>query len=231
MKKNETNTRKIELEEKGKIVDALAHYVEQYRHYPKSTYEFLRDSQLQSKQFRQHFQSLKELKKEVWIFFFDQTVQLLEAEEVYFEYSAREKMLAFFYTWLQTLSHYRKYVAFVWNHKSPLDLIPKEMKPFKRVFKKYIDYLLKAGKETGEIAKRPLIGQPIEEIAWLQLPFILGFWIKDHSRHQEKTDVAVDKTVNMTFDFLSRTPVDSMFDFTRFLFKNRELKLIRWLRK
>jgi hypothetical protein len=51
--------------------------------------------------------------------------------------------------------------------------------------------------------------------------FILNFWVKDPSQQFEQTDVAIEKAVNTSFDLIGKTPLDTIFDFAKFLFQNR----------
>lgn len=57
------------------------------------------------------------------------------------------------------------------------------------------------------------------EGAWLQMLFLLRFWIRDDSPGFEKTDMAIEKSVNTIFDVFDNTPLESVLDFGKFLFK------------
>ena len=59
------------------------------------------------------------------------------------------------------------------------------------------------------------------EAAWLQTLFLLKFWMDDHSPQFEKTDVAIEKSVNTVFDVFDNTPLERVLDFGKFLFKER----------
>ena len=43
----------------------------------------------------------------------------------------------------------------------------------------------------------------------------------DHSPQFEKTDVAIEKSVNTVFDVFDNTPLERVLDFGKFLFKER----------
>ena len=57
------------------------------------------------------------------------------------------------------------------------------------------------------------------EGAWVQFLFILKFWMEDTSADFEKTDIAIEKSVKTIFDVFDNTPLDSIIDFGKFLFK------------
>ena len=61
----------------------------------------------------------------------------------------------------------------------------------------------------------------IEESAWLQFLLTLRFWMDDASPRFEKTDIFIEKSVNTTFDVLDTTPVKSIIDLGKFIFKEK----------
>ena len=101
------------------------------------------------------------------------------------------------------------------------DLSPKFLTSFKSEFKTYIDNLVAEGLETEEIVKRPIITDRYYDGLWLQLMFVINFWIKDDSTNFEKTDAAIEKSVNLSFELMGKGPLDMMVDFAKFLYQNR----------
>ena len=61
--------------------------------------------------------------------------------------------------------------------------------------------------------------QLFSEGAWLQFMFLLNFWRLDDSASFEKTDVAIEKSVNTIFDVFDNTPLENILDFGKFLYK------------
>jgi hypothetical protein len=61
----------------------------------------------------------------------------------------------------------------------------------------------------------------LQESAWIQLLLTLKFWMEDQSASFEKTDVFIEKSVNTSFDILQMTPLKSVLDFGKFLFKEK----------
>jgi hypothetical protein len=49
--------------------------------------------------------------------------------------------------------------------------------------------------------------------------FVLMFWVKDESAEFEKTDEAIEKSVNLAFDLMGKGVVDNVFEFGKFLFQ------------
>lgn len=49
----------------------------------------------------------------------------------------------------------------------------------------------------------------------------MNFWKSDDSAAFEKTDVAVEKSVNTIFDVFDNTPLENILDFGKFLYKEK----------
>ena len=54
--------------------------------------------------------------------------------------------------------------------------------------------------------------------------FVLHFWVRDDSANFEKTDEAIEKGVNVTFDLFERSPIDNLFEYGKFLTQNSQMK-------
>jgi len=61
--------------------------------------------------------------------------------------------------------------------------------------------------------------QVFSEAAWAQFLFILKFNLEDDSPGFEKTDVAIEKSINTVFDVFDHTPLENVIDFGKFLAK------------
>ena len=49
----------------------------------------------------------------------------------------------------------------------------------------------------------------------------IKFWIDDTSKAFEKTDVFIEKSVNTSFDLIDTTPLKSLIDFGKFIYKEK----------
>jgi hypothetical protein len=59
------------------------------------------------------------------------------------------------------------------------------------------------------------------EGAWVEFLFLMKFWLDDTSKGFEKTDIMIEKAVKATFDVLDTTPIDSLIDFGKFVWKEK----------
>ena len=78
--------------------------------------------------------------------------------------------------------------------------------------------------EEGNIEKPSYLQHPpkiFSEAAWVQLGFLLKFWVEDTSESFEKTDQAIEKSVQTAFDVFENTPLSTLIDFGKFLWKEK----------
>jgi len=194
----------------------LAHVAETGKR-PNWPYKFLEGSPLEDANFYKTYRTITELEQEVWAGFFEETAATLYAEAIYEQYSVREKILAFYFTLIEVLKPYKGYVAQNFQGYFLKLLSHRFMKQFKEQFTEYSKNLLEEGQVREEIAGRMVLNSQYDKLLWVQLLFVLFYWVNDHSEAGEPTDAAIEKSVNLTFDLLARNAVDSGIDLAKFL--------------
>lgn len=204
-----------------KITKAYKEYVLTHGHEPPSVFQFTKELKVAEDEFYKHYGSFDSVKKHIWKDYVTNTIHVLHADKAYTDYSVREKLLSFYYTLMEVLKKDRSYVLVSLKELKKTDLAPKFLSAFKSEFKEYIDGLVAEGLESEEIVKRPLITDRYYDGLWLQLMFVINFWLKDDSANFEKTDAAIEKSVNLSFELMGKGPLDMMVDFAKFLYQNR----------
>lgn len=218
--KNKTKSSDMDLG--SKIIDGYIEYVLENGSEPASVFKFAKGLKIKEEVFYEYFTSFEGIKKAVWERIFDKTKEDLESQEVYPTYTAREKLLGFFFTWVEHLKKHRSYLLAVYTDKATMSVqMSSEWKGFKEKFKDFVNDIILEGKETEEIASRPYISDKYDEAIWLQVMFVFRYWLKDTSPGFEKTDAAIEKSVNLAFDLMGKSAVDSFVDFAKFLFQSR----------
>ncbi len=190
-------------------------------HAPASVFQFMRELKKEEGKFYDHFASFEALEKNIWLSYMDKTIETLEGDAAYSEYSAREKMLAFYYTHLEVLKNDRSYVRYSLSHVKKPEVTPAVLKLYRERFLDFVTGILNEGREQEEVIDRPVISDRYQDGLWLQMMFLLRFWLKDDSASFSKTDAAVEKSVNLSFELMGRGPLDQMIDFAKFLYHNR----------
>ncbi|MEM8893859.1 MAG: TetR family transcriptional regulator C-terminal domain-containing protein [Bacteroidota bacterium] len=203
------------------IREAYIEYILTEGQEPPSIFQFAKHLKLTEEDIYEYYNSFSGIEKDIWHQYFNTTIQSLEAEAVYAEYSIREKLLAFYFTLFGVLQKNRSYVLVSLKHLKKGDVNPRFLKVFKLDFEHYIKELIQEGIETGEVVSRPYVSDRYHKGFWVQMIFLLQFWINDESTGFEKTDAAVEKSVNLSLDLIAKGPLDSMFDFAKFVAQNR----------
>lgn len=186
-----------------------------------SVYQFSKYLNIEEAAFYDHFSSLRAIKKQIWRQYFDETLARLQPDEVYLNYTVREKLLAFFYTFFELLKGDRSFVVKTTGSTLRSTLSNEYLDDFKTQYFNYINEIIAEGKESGEIADRLLIGKQYAQGLWLQFLFLLNFWVKDESKGFEKTDAAIEKAINLSADLMGRSALDSFTDFAKFVYQSR----------
>ncbi|MGB3781216.1 MAG: TetR/AcrR family transcriptional regulator [Tunicatimonas sp.] len=229
---------KAPVDTSAKIKEAYLDHLLEHGEATPSVYQFAKRLKMKEATFYEHYNSFTSLERDIWRGFFDQALEQIQGDEVYREYSVREKLLAFYYTWIEVLKNNRSYVTFRVQHMGLADAgRPNMRRPigrmgsgqmnidvlsrFKEGFLDFANELLMEGRETEEVVDRPLISSNYDEGLWRQVLFVLNFWVKDDSQNFERTDVAIEKAVNLSFDLFGRSALDSAVDFARFLYQRR----------
>ena len=183
---------------------------------PASIYKFCIDNGFSESEFYNYFGSFEAVEKSIWKNYFDQTVQGIGDDSM----SSREKILTFYFTLAAVLKEDRSFVLLQLEQWKNPALVPQFLKPFKSSFDQWVNDVLNQGKQSGEVAQRPFFDTRYNHLFWLHLMFILQFWSNDDSAAFEKTDAAIEKSVNLAFDLIGKGVLDNALDFGKFLYQH-----------
>ncbi|MFM8912730.1 MAG: TetR/AcrR family transcriptional regulator [Flammeovirgaceae bacterium] len=217
----------MENQKKPKGKKAQTDLVHAYREYvlmegkrPATVFKFCKELGITESEFYQQYASFDALEKAIWAGYVTQTRQKMEADEAYVAFSAREKILTFYFMLAEQLKSDRSFVLHQLGSIKTPAVTPVCLKAFKRAFEEWINVVLAEGKSTGEIAKRPYLENQYANVFWFHMMFILQFWAHDESAGFEKTDVAIEKSVTLAFDLIGKGVLDNALDFGKFLYQH-----------
>jgi hypothetical protein len=203
--------------EKKQILEAYKKYWLENGQKPASVYFFCKTLDYNETEFYTQYNSLEAIEKDVWLDIFHATLSQLENDEIYKNYSAKEKLLAFYFLWVQKLKENRSYLLLQKDKFKLSDLKNDTLETFRKAFYDYTDNLVKSGYETREIKERKFISDKYAYGFWLQALFVLKYWIDDTSANFEMTDAAIEKAVDLSFRLMGDNTLDSLFDFGKFM--------------
>ncbi len=188
---------------------------------PESVYLFSNENGFTEKEFYQFYASLEVIEKTVFTSFHEMTLKLLIESEDYAGADFRVKLLTYYFTLFEIFTANRSYVLFVLKgDNSRLDGIAK-LKEFRLAFKSFIAIISAGFLATKSEKIKKLQQDALEEGAWVQLMLTLKFWLDDESAGFEKTDLFIEKSIRATFDVLDISPLESVMDLGKFLFKEK----------
>lgn len=217
-KKSTTKTNKTT---RDAIVSAYMDYVLMTETYPKSVYKFCKEHKFEEQEFYEHFASFKNLETSIWSDFYRLTITLLHKSEDYQQYANREKLLTFYYTFFEMLTANRSYVLMVLSkYEMPLKNL-EQLKQLRQDVKEFAKGLISDANEGKKIKALQKNEMVFSEATWVQLLFLIKFWKEDNSPGFEKTDMAIEKSVNTVFDVFDNTPLESIIDLGKFLWQNK----------
>jgi hypothetical protein len=206
------------------IQSAYIDYVLTEGHEPQSVYLFAKKNEMTEEEFYRFFGSFEAVEQNIWTDLIRRTITEVKGQEIWAQYSARERALSFFYSFFELLKGSRSFAVYSLK-KQPRTLgTPRVLEPMKNVFESFAEDILRDGLETGELTDRKFFSNKYKDALWMQFGFVLKFWINDNSAGFEKTDEAIEKGVNVTFDLFQRSPIDNLLDYGKFLAKNGGLK-------
>lgn len=188
---------------------------------PKNVYLFCQDNKIVESDFYAFYGSLEALKQDIWVKFFENVKNTIEADENYLTYSNKNKLLTLYFSLIEILTLNRSYVVFALKEEKNVLKNLQQLKTFRNHFKSFIVDMIDMQTSEEDFKVNKHLKPLYVEGAWVEFLFILKFWLDDTSKGFEKTDVMIEKAVKATFDVLDTTPLDSLVDFGKFVWKEK----------
>ncbi|MGO4911462.1 TetR/AcrR family transcriptional regulator [Leeuwenhoekiella sp. W20_SRS_FM14] len=204
---------------KDLVTTMYMEYVLEHGLRPTSVFKFCKEHNIEEGAFYNFFGSFQGIRESIWVSFFDNTINVLHKNPDYSTYPNREKMLSFFYTFFEVLTANRSYVLYALHEQKDTLKSLGQLRDLRLKVRDYAGELIEDANDekASRLTKNPV--SIFSEGAWLQTLFLLKYWMDDNSARFEKTDVAIEKSVNAIFDVFNTTPLESILDFGKFLFK------------
>jgi hypothetical protein len=208
----------------AQIQDAYTDYVLTHNEEPKSVYVFAKNIDITEQEFYNFYSSFIAVEKAIWADLTIKAIEEIQQQEVWVNYTSREKILAFFYAYIELLKTRRSFVVYSLKKSRTHLSTPEVLNDVKNIFQTFAENIIKSGLESGELADRRYLSKRYKDALWIQFGIILNFWINDSSTNFEKTDEAIERGVNVTFDLFQRSPLDSIIDYGKFVARNSRFK-------
>jgi len=203
------------------LIDLYMEHVLEHNHGPKSVYKFAKSNGFEESEFYKFFANFETLESTIFSMFFVNTKNTLESSKDYPTYDSRNQLLSFYFTFFENLTANRSYVVYALSeHSNKLE----NLKKLKELRSKFLNYIDELDIEVLQIKNKQLEqikDSIVQETYWVQLMITLKFWLDDTSTSFEKTDVFIEKSINASFDLINISPLKSVVDLGKFLFKEK----------
>ena len=222
--KNQNPENKVNANHKftrDQLISLYMEYVLEQEKIPRSVFKFCRENNITEEKFYTFFGSFDGLRKGVWNQLFDNSINLIEKSPEFENFTTREKLLSFYYTFFEMLTANRSYFLFTLTEEPEMLKNLEQLKGLRRRMKGFAVQLIREGNENKSVQILKQSETIFSEAAWLQLLFILKFWMDDNSAKFESTDIVIEKSVNTVFDLFDSTPLESLLDFGKFMWKEK----------
>lgn len=206
---------------RNSIVSAYMNTVLSTGEPPKSVYLLAKEMDISERDFYKFFTSFEELEKKIFVVFFEETLKLLNENEDFKGYNATNKILSFYFTFIEILTENRSFVQTTMNKEKNALRRFKILDAMKSLFFDFVGDLEIETLDLKQEQLEKLQAKSKEHLFWIQFLMIVKFWLDDTSPSFEKTDIFIEKTVHASFDVLNVKPIQSFLELGKFLFKEK----------
>lgn len=204
-----------------RLISKYMEYVLEHERMPKSVFKFCKENNITEEEFYNFYGSFDGLKKGIWNKFYENTMGVMAQSPEFETFTTREKLLTFYYTFFELLTANRSYVLFsLAEHKEMMKNLD-QLKGLRRKVKSFATELVRQGNEEKSVKLLKQSEMVFSEATWIQMLFIMKFWVEDNSAQFESTDVVIEKSVNTVFDLFDNTPLERILDLGKFLWKEK----------
>jgi len=206
---------------KSDIVSHYADYCLMHGHKPASVYKFAKDNGYEEATFYKYYASFEVLERHYFAQMFSYALEALEQSPAYAEYGGVEKLSAFYFTFFEIATANRSFVVYSLTEGSGTLKNLMKLRELRKEFTIYAQAVLDKPFDLKHPRAEKLQQDALREGAWLQFLAIFKFWLRDTSPGFEKTDLFIEKSVKASNDLVYNTPLHSLFDLGKFIWKEK----------
>jgi hypothetical protein len=139
-----------------RITVAYIDYLLNHGKRPASVFKFSQDLGIKEEEFYNHFGSFDSVERKIWLNFISRTTVRLQADEAYAAFSAREKILTFYYAFFEELKSNRSYALLQLQHQNKFQITPEYLKDFRKAFDTFFSEVIPWGRAMEKLQSAPL---------------------------------------------------------------------------
>lgn len=204
---------------KDDITERYADYCLMHGHKPASVYKFSKENGFEEADFYKYFASFEVLERDYFTEMFNHTMETLEQSPTYNAFGGVEKLSAFYFTFFELATANRSFIVYMLDEGAFKNL--QKLAPLRKEFIAYAEAILEKPINIENRRADKAQGTALREAAWMQFLSVFRFWVKDTSPGFEKTDVYIEKSVKASADLVYNTPLKSLVDLGKFIWKEK----------
>ncbi|MGF1452427.1 MAG: hypothetical protein ACFB21_10185 [Opitutales bacterium] len=203
-----------------RILDAFWEYRLEHGCPPASAYVLCKQLGLSEREFYQHFASLDAIESVTWERLITATEATLRADADYAGYPARQKLLAFFYTYFEHALGQRSRLLAAFPRFKP-GPVPCPLDRARKAFVAWAETVVDEAIASQEFADRKQLSERYPDLLFGLFWYVADFNLRDRSDGFQDSDAMVEKSVNTFCDGAGNQFLDSAFDLAKFVLGRR----------
>jgi len=206
---------------KADIIDKYTDYCLMHGHKPATVYKFAKENGFEEADFYKYFASFETLERAFFVEMLNHALETLGPSPTYNDFTGVDKLSAFYFTFFEIATANRSYVLYSLKEGGSDMKNMLKLKDLRKEFTVYAQAILDKPFDIPNQRADKFQSDALREAAWLQFLSIFKFWMNDTSPGFEKTDIFIEKSVKASSDLVYNTPLKSLFDLGKFIYKEK----------
>ncbi|MCX7607275.1 MAG: TetR family transcriptional regulator C-terminal domain-containing protein [Bacteroidia bacterium] len=202
----------------ARIVDLYKQLVVEDKLKKMSVFSFCKLLDISEADFYKHFASLDAIGRKIWASYADEVIAALKSSETYSSYSAREKILAYLFTFFEHVVKDRSFIGKTYLHFTLL-------RTYQRKFRTHMAEVIQEGVISDEIQSRHLENLYLD-VLWGIHWGLIQFWLNDESEGFQDTEKAIETYMRVPLELMGQNVLDSAYEVLRFTLNRFKLPRI-----
>lgn len=191
-----------------RIIDLYKQLVVEEKIRKMTVFSFCKALDISEADFYKHFASLDAIGRKIWASYAEEVISTLKSSETYQSYTAREKILAYFFTFFENAVKDRSFISKTYTNFSLL-------RGYQRKFRAHMAEVIQEGVIADEIRSRHLENLYLD-VLWGLHWGLIQFWLMDESPGFEDTEKAIETYLRIPLELMGQNVLDSAYEALRF---------------
>lgn len=174
-----------------------------------NSYTISKSIDISEKDFFEHFSSSEDIGRKIWGNMAEEVIEKLNGSEEFGQYSAREKVLAYYFTYFEVAVEHRTFIEKT-ACKTTLQ------RSYRDNFKEFIGDIVQEGVAMDEIVERLSLSNYYPDMLWALHLRLLHYWLNDSSEHFVDTERAIEIYTKVPLQLMGHNLFDSVFETAKF---------------